>query len=301
MRRLAYRLALARGNRNRIGIPVIVVGNITVGGSGKTPLVLWLAEFLKHHGFRPGIVSRGHGGSAAVRGSAPREVSAAGEAAEVGDEPLLLARRSGCPVWIGRDRLAAARALRAAHPECNVLLSDDGLQHYALQRDIEIAVVDARGFGNGYLLPAGPLREPVSRLRSVEAVIAHDNSAVPGYPMRLEGDRFVQMSDPRVGAGADFLRARRVHAVAAIGDPERFFRQLERLGLSIVRHPFPDHHAFRPADLQFGDADPVVMTEKDGVKCKAFARTGFWTFPVSAELDPAFGRWLLERLALTHG
>lgn len=278
-----------------------MVGNITVGGSGKTPLVLWIAEFLKRNGFRPGIVSRGHGGSVALRHGAPREVSAACVATEVGDEPMLLAQRSGCPVWIGRNRVAAARALRAAHPDCSVLLSDDGLQHYALERDIEIAIVDARGFGNGYLLPAGPLREPVSRLQSVDAVIAHENRAVPGYAMRLEGDRFVQMCDPRSVVGAESLRGKRLHAVAAIGDPERFFRQLERLGLTIVRHPFPDHHAFRAEDLQFGDAVPVVMTEKDGVKCHRFARTGFWMFPVSAELDPAFGRWLLERLASTHG
>lgn len=280
---------------------MIVIGNITVGGSGKTPLVLWIAEFLERNGFRPGIVSRGHGGSAAARDAAPREVSVASEAAEVGDEPVLLARRSGCPVWIGRDRLAAARALRVAHPDCSVVLSDDGLQHYALARDIEIAVVDARGFGNGYLLPAGPLREPASRLRSVDAVVAHDNCVVPGYAMRLEGDRFVQMSDPRDVVGAEALRGKRLHAVAGIGDPERFFRQLEQLGLSIVRHPFPDHHAFRAEDLRFGDAAPVVMTEKDAVKCQRFARAGFWIFPVSAELDPAFGRWLLERLASTHG
>lgn len=275
---------------------MIVVGNLSVGGSGKTPLVLWIAEHLKNHGYRPGIVSRGHG----ARVGAPREVSIASSPHEVGDEPVLLARRSGCPVWVAPQRIAAVRALRAAHPDCNVLLSDDGLQHYALARDIEIAVVDARGFGNGLLLPAGPLREPVSRLRSVDAVVAHDTSAVPGYAMRLRGERFVQMLDAGNVVGAESLRGKAVHAVAGIGDPERFFRQIERLGLGIVRHPFDDHHAFRAADLQYGDAAPVVMTEKDAVKCEGFARPEYWVFPVSAELDPAFGRWLLERLAPVH-
>jgi tetraacyldisaccharide 4'-kinase len=283
--------------RRRIGVPLIVVGNLTVGGSGKTPLVLWIAEHLKKNGYRPGIVSRGHGG----RVGAPREASIVSDPGEVGDEPILLARRSGCPVWVAPDRVAAARALRAAHPDCDILLSDDGLQHYALARDLEIAVVDARGFGNGFLLPAGPLREPVSRLGSVDAVVAHDTSAVPGFTMRLTGTRFVQMLDARNVVGPEALRGKAVHAVAGIGDPERFFRQIERLGLAVVRHPFADHHPFQAGDLQFGDAAPVVMTEKDAVKCKRFARPEFWIFPVSAELDPAFGRWLLERLALIHG
>jgi tetraacyldisaccharide 4'-kinase len=283
--------------RQPIGVPLIVVGNLTVGGSGKTPLVLWIAEHLKKNGYRPGIVSRGHG----ARVEAPREASIVSNPGEVGDEPILLARRSGCPVWVAPDRVAAARALRAAHPDCDVLLSDDGLQHYALARDLEIAVVDSRGFGNGFLLPAGPLREPVSRLASVDAVVAHDTSAVPGFAMRLTGTRFVQMLDARNVVGPEALRGKAVHAVAGIGDPERFFRQIERLGLALVRHPFADHHPFQAGDLQFGDAAPVVMTEKDAVKCKRFARPEFWIFPVSAELDPAFGRWLLERLALIHG
>ena len=295
LRRFGYGLRLFA--THRAGIPLIVVGNVTVGGSGKTPLVLWIAEHLKRNGYRPGIVSRGHG----ARVDAPREASITSNPDDVGDEPILLARRSGCPVWVAPRRVAAVRALRAAHPECDVVLSDDGLQHYALARDIEIAVVDSRGFGNGFLLPAGPLREPASRLRSVDAVVAHDTRAAAGFAMRLAGERFVQMLDARNVTGPEALRGKQVHAVAGIGDPERFFRQIERLGLSIVRHPFDDHHAFQPADLRFGDAAPVVMTEKDAVKCKRFARPEFWIFPVSAELDPAFGRWLLERLTLIHG
>src|SRR6185503_9240405 len=175
------------------GIPVIVVGNLTVGGSGKTPLVIWIAEFLKRNGWSPGIVSRGYG----ARISEPRAATVASNAAEVGDEPILLSRRGGCPVWVGADRVRVAALLRAAHEDVNVLLLDDGLQHYAMRRDLEIAVVDARGFGNGFLLPAGPLREPRSRLRSVDAVVAHGAKHVKGYVMTLEGEQLVRCTDAR--------------------------------------------------------------------------------------------------------
>jgi tetraacyldisaccharide 4'-kinase len=278
--------------RYRAGVPVIVVGNLVAGGSGKTPLVLWIAELLARSGRRPGIVSRGWGGAARE----PREASIASDPAEVGDEPIVLARRSGCPVWVAAERIAACRALRVQHPECDVIVADDALQHYALARDIEICVVDERGFGNGMLLPAGPLREPVSRLASVDAVVAHGAAGVKGFAMRLEGDRLVRLADAReVRAAAEFRR-RRVHAVAGIGDPQRFFAHLRSLGLEVAPHPFPDHHPFVEADLDFGDDAPVVMTEKDAVKCKRFARAQHWVLPVRAALDPAFGPWLLERL-----
>jgi len=289
-RRLAYRLGLLP--RHRAGVPVIVVGNLVAGGSGKTPLVLWIAEFLRAQGRRPGIVSRGHGATV----EAPREASIASDPAEVGDEPMLLARRSGCPVWVAPQRVAACAALREQHPECDVIVSDDGLQHYALAREVEICVVDARGFGNGLLLPAGPLREPASRLRSVDAVVAHDTRAVQGFAMRLEGDRLVRLTDARDARPASSFAGQRVHAVAGIGDPARFFLQLGRFGIEVVPHAFPDHHPFVAADLEFGDEAPVVMTEKDAVKCKRFARAHHWVFPVSAVLDPGFGRWLLEAL-----
>jgi tetraacyldisaccharide 4'-kinase len=290
LRRLAYRLRLARVHR--AGVPVIVVGNLTVGGSGKTPLVLWIAEFLKAGGWRPGIVSRGYGG--AVR--EPRAVTIASEPAEVGDEPVLLARRSGCPVWVAPDRAAASLALRLQHPECDVIVLDDGLQHYALARDIEIAVVDARGFGNGFLLPAGPLREPRWRLRSVDAVVAHGVAGVEGYAMRLEGSDLVRLTDARELRPAKSFAGQKVHAVAGIGDPNRFFLHLAKLGPKVAPHPFPDHHPFAAADLEFGDDAPVVMTEKDAVKCKRFAKTQHWVLPVRAALDPAFGDWLLKKL-----
>ncbi len=289
-RRLFYRLRLFKSRS--AGIPVIVVGNLSAGGSGKTPLVLWIVELLKEHRWKPGIVSRGYGSSA----TEPREAGIASDPAEVGDEPMLLARRSGCPVWVAPDRAAACQALREQHPECDVIVTDDGLQHYALRRDIEICVVDARGYGNGFLQPAGPLREPLSRLRSVDAVVTHGAAGVQGFEMKLEGENFVRMTDARDVRAAKSFAGQKAHAVAGIGDPKRFFLQLARFGLKLVPHPFPDHHAFRAGDLDFGDAAPVVMTEKDAVKCKRFAQAHYWVFPVSATLDPAFGRWLLEKL-----
>jgi tetraacyldisaccharide 4'-kinase len=290
LRRVLYKLRILGSVHP--GVPVIVVGNLGAGGSGKTPLVLRIAEILREHGWKPGIVSRGYGGTAV----APREATIASDPAEVGDEPMLLARRSGCPVWVAPDRVAACRALRAQHPECNVILSDDGLQHYALRRDLEICVLDERALGNGFLQPAGPLREPRARLGSVDAVVVHGESAVQGYRMVLEGDELVRFTDARDVRAAKAFAGQRMHAVAGIGDPRRFFLQLARFGLKLVPHPFPDHHPFRAEDLAFGDADPVGMTEKDAVKCKRLAQPHFWVFPVSAALDPAFQRWLLEKL-----
>jgi tetraacyldisaccharide 4'-kinase len=283
------RKACTKGRR--AGIPVIVVGNLVAGGSGKTPLVLWIAEHLRTNGWHPAIVSRGYRGSSAV----PRAVTLVSEAREVGDEPVVLARRSGCPVWVGADRVAVIAALRAAQPEVDVLVLDDGLQHYRLGRDIEIAVVDARGFGNGFLLPAGPLREPRSRLRSVDAVVSH-GGPVKGYAMTLEGAEFHRMSDARERRTAQAFPGGRVHAVAGIGDPNRFFLHLARLGLKPLPHPFPDHHPFKPEELEFGDGLPVVLTEKDAVKLRGVARPSWWVLPVTAKLDPAFGDWLNRRL-----
>jgi tetraacyldisaccharide 4'-kinase len=294
-RRVLYKLRIFGATHP--GIPVIVVGNLSAGGSGKTPLVLRIAEVLREYGWKPGIVSRGYGGDA----QQPREATIASNPAEVGDEPMLLARRSGCPVWVAPDRVQACATLREKHPECDVIVTDDGLQHYALRRDLEICVLDERSMGNGFLQPAGPLREPRSRLASVDAVVIHGESNARGdggssYRMTLEGDKLVRFTDARDVRAAKSFAGQRVHAVAGIGDPRRFFLQLARFGLKIVPHPFPDHHAFSAADLDFGDADPVVMTEKDAVKCKRIAQAHFWVFPVSASLDPAFERWLLERL-----
>lgn len=310
MRRALYRSGFLRSQR--IDVPLIIVGNLVAGGSGKTPLVLWIAEFLKAQGHRPGIVSRGYGGRVSSRGEAPLEVGSDSDPGLVGDEPVLLSRRSGCPVWVAVDRAAACRALRIRHPECDVLVLDDGLQHYRLERDLEIAVVDARGFGNGRLFPAGPLREPVSRLALVDAVVCNGDSdllrdgadTTKRFRMRLEGRQFVRLAVVCSAMGADraqdagALGARRVHAVAGIGDPPRFFRHLESLGLEVVPHAFPDHHAYVAADLEFGDDAPVVMTEKDAVKCMQFAaaQPRLWMLPVRAELDAGFGAMIVEKL-----
>ena len=290
LRRLLYLVRLLPSAR--AGIPVVAIGNLSVGGSGKTPLAIHVAELLQAKGWSPAIVARGYGGTV----TAPRGVSLASDPAEVGDEPVLMARRSGCPVWVGADRGAVIAALRHEHPDCDVVILDDGLQHYALRRDLEIAVVDARGFGNGYLLPAGPLREPRTRLWTVDAVIAHGTDEVKGYAMRLEGDELHRATDARERRPLGAFAGQRVHAVAGIGDPNRFFLQLAKAGIKVAPHPFPDHHPFRAGDLEFGDDAPVLMTEKDAVKCKRFAKPQHWVLPVRAVPDSAFDNWLLGRL-----
>ena len=263
------------------GIPVIVVGNLSVGGTGKTPLVIWIAEFLAKNGWTPGIVSRGYGGTVAQ----PRAATLSSDPAEVGDEPVLIARRAGCPVWVGHDRVEVAAALRRVEPKVDVLISDDGLQHYRLRRDIEIAMLG--GFGNGFLLPAGPLREPRWRLKTVDRTVEN---------LQLDGDMVHRMSDARERQPLKAFAGKKVHAVAGIGDPGRFFAQLAKAGIQVVPHPFPDHHAFRPQDLEFGDDAAVLMTEKDAVKLRSAPRANWWVLPVTAQLDPAFGAWLLGRL-----
>ena len=290
VRRLLFRLGLLRSER--AGIPVLVVGNLTVGGAGKTPLVLWLAEFLKSRGWCPALVSRGYGSAPGP----PRAATLASRYSEAGDEPIVLARRSGCPVWVGVDRAAVVRALREAHPEVDLAILDDGLQHYRLRRDVEIAVVDSRGFGNGFLLPAGPLREPASRLRSVDAVVAHAAPGIEGFAMVLEGDTLYRMTNAAERRPAAAFRGETVHAVAGIGDPSRFFLHLRALGVRIEPHPFPDHHPFAPGDLDFAGEAPLVMTEKDAVKLRHAARPNWWVLPVTARLDPAFGDWLVGKL-----
>ncbi|TAK66381.1 MAG: tetraacyldisaccharide 4'-kinase [Betaproteobacteria bacterium] len=291
LRRLAYGSGVLRAAR--LPLPVIVVGNIVAGGTGKTPLVLWLAAMLKKNGRKPGIISRGYRGSAA----APMEVAASSAADVVGDEPLLLARRGGCPVWIGAERVRAASGLLAAHPECDVLILDDGLQHYRLARDIEIAVEDARGIGNGFLLPAGPLREPASR--RVDAWVANTapcGKHQPCFRMDLRGDSFRRVAAAEASAPAAAFAGKRVHAVAGIGNPQRFFDHLARLGLVTVNHAFPDHHVYTARDLDFGDCEALLMTEKDAVKCAAFAREFWYALEVEAELAPAFSDFILAKL-----
>ncbi|MDR1889241.1 MAG: tetraacyldisaccharide 4'-kinase [Zoogloeaceae bacterium] len=299
LRRGAYRSGLLPSIA--LPVPVIVVGNITVGGAGKTPLVLALAERLYAAGWRPGIVSRGYGRQGR-RGDAPQPVFPYSLPAEVGDEPVLLATRGNLPVWVGRDRAAAGAALLTAHPEVDLLLFDDGLQHYRLRRDVEIAVFDERGVGNGHLLPMGPLREPAARLDKVDAIVFNGVSAplarnaVPNFCMQLAPGDFYGLNNPALRVTAAELAGKKLHAVAGIGNPGRFFRSLERLGLEFIPHPFPDHHAYQPADLAFPPGEVVLMTEKDGVKCAAFNLPDAWVLPVTAQLPPALIELLLEKL-----
>jgi tetraacyldisaccharide 4'-kinase len=278
LRRAAYRSGLLRAIR--VGVPVVIVGNLVAGGTGKTPLVLWLAAELARRGRRPGIVSRGYGADAAH----PRPVPVGGDPRVFGDEPLLHAERSGCPVWVGRDRPAVAAALRGAHPECDVIICDDGLQHYRLARDVEIAVRDGRGAGNGLLLPAGPLREPLSR--RVDAWVVNGADAAEGeFRMRLVAAGFRRVVAPDIEVPGALLAGKRLHAVAGIGDPGRFFAPLARLGLRASEHAFPDHHLYIPEELAFTECDFVLMTEKDAVKCRAFGNDRLLALRVEADID----------------
>jgi len=294
----------------KLPVPVIVIGNIAVGGTGKTPIAIALCAALKQAGFRPGIVSRGYG---AKPPQFPYLVSAQSRVDEAGDEPLLLALNTDCPVVIAPDRVAAARHL-LANSDCDVIISDDGLQHYRLQRDIEWVVIDgARGFGNGHCLPVGPLREPQSRLDSVDAILVNTSSArvdtsstfidaealrEPHFAFQLQPRAFVALSDGRELAAAKWPQ-RRVHAVAGIGNPARFFNTLRALGVDVIEHAFPDHHAFTAADLQFADNLPVIMTEKDAVKCIGLdvGARECWYLAVEAVVPDSLFSTLIGRIA----
>lgn len=287
LRRLAYRGGLLRSVR--LDVPVVVVGNITVGGAGKTPFVAWLTGWFAGQGLRPGIVARGYRGRATAW---PQSVSAQTDPRLVGDEPVLLARETGCPVVAGPDRVAAARKLVAEH-RCNIVVSDDGLQHYRLGRDLELAVVDGiRREGNGYCLPAGPLREPRSRLRSVDLVLVRGARAPGETGFDVEPLRLVSIPDNAITQPLETLSGRRVHAVAGIGFPQRFFDSLRKAGMEVVEHPFPDHHHYRAGDFSFVDGDPVVMTGKDAVKCRDLARNGWWYLAITVVPDPVVVRQL---------
>ncbi len=328
VRREMYRNGMLTSHQ--LLLPVIVIGNISVGGTGKTPLTLALAQQLVELGWHPLIISRGYGRTI----SRPQKVSISSTSTQVGDEPLLMAQRDICPVWVGANRAATARAALQVHPLCDVVLCDDGLQHYRLQRDIEIAVIDGvRGFGNGLMLPAGPLREPISRLQTVDAVVVnvqarnprfalpHPNPLPEGeganeslrefqfdggetvagqFAMSLSGWTFYNLLDTtHKAAPADFHK-RNIHAVAGIGNPQRYFQHLESLGISFTPHAFPDHHPYTASDLAFADCDVILMTEKDAVKCATFADARYWVLRVDAQIDPALIDHILRKID-SHG
>ena len=307
VRRFLYRARILP--RWRARVPVIVVGNITVGGTGKTPVVLAIIEMLQSRGCNPGVIARGYGRVPRREADPLGVVAVYPDIATpelFGDEPVLIARRARVPVFVGADRPAAARALLDAHREVDVLVSDDGLQHYALERDVEIAVVDGdRLFGNGLPLPAGPMREPVSRLHEADAIVVNGGDAASlrlprCLPMRLGHERFAMVSGNREATVEEFAamaRGHRVVAVAGIGNPDRFFAQLARLGIVGRGLDFPDHHAYQPAELRLPGVDLIVMTEKDAVKCAAFADARMWFMRVEAILPPEFENFVLSHLA----
>ena len=282
LRHAAYRAGVLRSRR--IGRPVVVVGNLCAGGSGKTPLVVAIAGLLARYGLRAGIVCRGYGGGA---NRWPQLVRPDSDPALVGDEAVLLARRTGCPVVAGPNRVAAVRDL-FRRARCDVVLSDDGLQHLRLARDVEIVVVDGvRRHGNRRCLPAGPLREPPDRLASVDLVVVNGGAREGELGMHLAAGDAVSLADGETTRPLDSFRGAPVHAVGGIGHPERFFRALEDHGMTIVRHPFADHHPFREAEIRFDGDAPVLMTEKDAVKCERIADARHWYVPVEAVLSDA--------------
>lgn len=303
LRRTLYRRGVLRSYR--LPVPVVVVGNLSVGGTGKTPLVLWLARTLKHLGLRPGIVSRGYGGKAR---SWPQTVTADSDPTLVGDEPVVLAARSGCPVVVGPDRVGAA--MRLLKRDVDLILSDDGLQHYRLMRDVEVVVVDAtRGLGNRACLPAGPLREPVARLGSVDYVVINGegllpdgclNAEVPVLQMRMAAGPVLPLLGGEARTLGDFS-GEKVHALAGIGNPDRFFTLLAGAGIDYIPHPHPDHARLTASDVNFADGQPVLMTEKDAVKCVSFATEACWCVRVEASFmcGPVDG--LLSRIRSATG
>jgi tetraacyldisaccharide 4'-kinase len=289
------RFVAGEGDIYTAPVPVIVVGNITVGGTGKTPLILWMIEHCRSRGLNVGVVSRGYGARPA---SFPWRVLPQQRADEAGDEPLLIVQRTGVPMMIDPDRAQAVRALLAAEP-LDLILSDDGLQHYRLARDLELVLIDAaRGLGNRRCLPAGPLREPVERLQSVDAVL-YNGAATDrddGYGFQLQPSALVNLLTGERRPVQHFPRGQAVHAVAGIGNPQRFFNTLEGLHWRPVPHPFADHAAYSAEALAFEPPLPLIMTEKDAVKCRAFAGADWWYLAVEAVPSAAFGPWFDSQL-----
>ncbi|MDE3207266.1 MAG: tetraacyldisaccharide 4'-kinase, partial [Pseudomonadota bacterium] len=282
-------------------VPVIVIGNITVGGTGKTPLILWLVTFFMNRGILVGVISRGYGRRTHGVVLVKPEMSFR----DCGDEPWLIYQKTGCPVAVGEDRVAAAKVLLHAYPHVQIILSDDGMQHYRLFRDIEVLVVDGkRRFGNNLLLPAGPLRELSSRVTSVDAVVVNGRQAYilhdKTYCMQLVGDMFYNLAQPSQYCGVEQFKGKTIHAVAGIGNPQRFFDALMEKGLNIIPHIYPDHYEYQSEDLGQLEGE-ILMTEKDAVKCQHFAQDRFWVFPVRVSIDEEFGLFILEKTRTLYG
>jgi tetraacyldisaccharide 4'-kinase len=286
--------SLAILKQRYLAVPVIIVGNITIGGTGKTPFVIWLAKQLQQAGYRPGIISRGYGGEAEHY---PQKVMPDSDPSIVGDEPIIISRHTLCPMVVAPDRHAAGKMLLRDY-DCNIIIADDGLQHYALGRDIEIVIIDGqRQFGNQLCLPAGPLREPLSRLQQVDFIIENHGSGSANYTMTLSQLHAINLADPtKIQALASFY-GQSIHAIAGIGNPQRFFDQLSSHGLQLISHAFDDHHPFQAYDLDFNDNKPILMTEKDAVKCQKFVNNNIWYIPIEASISGKLDQHILQTLA----
>jgi len=290
IRRYLYKFNIIKSTR--LSVPVIIIGNLSVGGTGKTPLVIWLAEYLKSAGYKPGVLSRGYSGKALKW---PQQVRPDADPVMVGDEAVVIARRTGCPMAVGPDRVAAGEAL-LKYSDCDVLLSDDGLQHYALQRDIEVLVIDGiRRFGNGYCLPSGPLRECPSRKNEVDCKVTNGVAAQGEYAMTYHGTMVINLLSGETRELKSFSEDK-ITAVAGIGNPDRFFNYLRSNGLRLDARAFPDHFHYQKDSILVGEEDTVLMTEKDAVKCQRYAKSNWWYVPVDVDLPKEFGLEIINLL-----
>ncbi|MCX7182227.1 MAG: tetraacyldisaccharide 4'-kinase [Candidatus Methylopumilus sp.] len=283
----------------KLKIPVIVVGNITSGGTGKTPLIIYLANELKKNGYRPGIISRGYGSKT----EGVMEVSQKSDVAEAGDEPMLIQKHTHLPVFVSKDRVLAAKALVKKYAKTDVILSDDGIQHYRLRRDLEVLVIDGtRKFGNGYLLPAGPLREFRSKLKTVDAIVCNHKKVIDGsYLMKYKGHFLINLKTNKK-IHLNNLSLKNIHAIAGIGNPDRFFDYLKTFNIVFNSSAFQDHYKFSKKDFRDMNDKNIIMTEKDAVKCQQFSRNNFWYLPVIAEVDSKFTDVILKKLRyINHG
>jgi len=292
IRKFLYRLKFFKSYQ--LSVPVIIVGNITVGGNGKTPLVIWLTDKLKQSGYRPGIISRGYGGQAKKW---PQQVRPDSDPLIVGDEAIVISRRTNCPMAVGPDRVETGRAL-LKYSNCDVIISDDGMQHYRLKREIEIAVVNGYlKFGNNLCLPAGPLREPIKRLDEVSFVVTNNGkSNNEDFSMRYIGDELVALHDTKNRIKLSHFKSQKIHAVAAIANPDLFYKALIEIEIDIIEHTFIDHHIFKIEDFIFEDELPIIMTEKDAVKCCRFNIKNCWYLPITCEVSNSLELSILNLL-----
>ena len=295
LRKWLYRLGLIK--QSRLSVPVIIIGNITAGGTGKTPVVIWLSEQLKQAKFKPGIVSRGYGGAAPHY---PIDVKPQSNPDIVGDEPVVIRQQTNCPVAVSPNRIEAGYLLLKRY-DCDVIIADDGLQHLALARDIEMAVIDGeRLFGNGCHLPAGPLREPLSRLNEMDFVIYNEGDSYHPFVTKVMQGLAINLADKSITKNIADFNTQAVHAIAGIANPDRFFNQLKQQGLTLFCHPFCDHHRYQRRDLIFDDTHPILMTEKDAVKCQSFASKNMWYIPISITISGDLGSLLINKLKKIH-